>query len=499
MKKQINLRGTLHVTDWLSDITYAPEEENELVQVLFKNTRSAFFRNPDRLPLKKGDWVAVEASPGHDIGKVMLTGPLVRLQMKKAGQTKDSEIKRIFRKASEADIEKFKEAREREHTTMIRSRQIAADLGLNMKIGDVEYQGDGAKAIFYYIADERVDFRKLIRILADTFKIRIEMKQIGARQEAGRIGGIGPCGRPLCCSSWMSKFVSVGTGAARIQDLSMNPQKLAGQCGKLKCCLNFETDAYAEAAKEFPPKDAVLITQDQEYYQFKTDILARTITYSTDKHAAVNLVTISTDRAKEIIAINRRGEKPEQLEAEKVVAAPRQEYVELVGQDSLTRFDKKGKKKKKGKGGDLKKDTDSEKAGTSKKTPETKKGQESGRKSDSKRENPLKKENVSKNRVDNSRPNDTDRQQPKARRDDKSRKEQNHRKEGNENQDKRARDQQSHSGKDQREGKKPRRNRPNSKNPKGNNNGNGDASANNAPADTSAPVKKQYGNPDASK
>lgn len=348
MKNIVNLRGTLYVTDWLSGISYIPEGGTELVQVLFKNTRSAFFRNPDKLPVKKGDWVVVEASPGYDIGKVMLTGPLVHLQMKKAGNVKDSEIKNILRIATEADIFKFEEARVREHTTMIRSRQIATDLGLNMKIGDVEFQGDGTKAIFYYIADERVDFRKLIRILADTFKIRIEMKQIGARQEAGRIGGIGPCGRPLCCSTWMSRFVSVGTGAARIQDLSMNPQKLAGQCGKLKCCLNFETDAYAEAAEEFPPKDTVLITQDQEYYQFKTDILARTISYSTDKHAAVNLVTISTDRAKEIIAMNHRGQKPEQLLSETPTADPNQEYVELVGQDSLTRFDKK-KKKKKGK------------------------------------------------------------------------------------------------------------------------------------------------------
>ena len=348
MKKPLNLRGTLHVTDWLADIQYAPADETEIVQVLFKNTRSGFYRNPDKLKLKKGDWVAVEASPGHDIGQVMLTGPLVKLQMKKSG-AKEADIKRIFRIASEADIEKFKEARDREHSTMIRSRQIAAELGLNMKIGDVEYQGDGAKAIFYYIADERVDFRKLIRILADTFKIRIEMKQIGARQEAGRIGGIGPCGRPLCCSSWMSKFVSVGTGAARIQDLSMNPQKLAGQCAKLKCCLNFETDAYAEAARRFPPKDAVLITQDQEYYQFKIDILAGKITYSTDKHQAVNLVTISTARAKEIIEINRRGEKPERLEAEQPAAPQKREYVDLVGQESLTRFDKKSKKKKKDK------------------------------------------------------------------------------------------------------------------------------------------------------
>ncbi len=345
--EKIDLRGTLHVTDWLEGIHYAPEPETEIVQVLFKNTRSAFYRNPDNIRLRKGDWVAVEAAPGHDIGQVMLTGPLVRIQMKKANVTPDAEMKRIFRKASEADIEKFHEARAREHETMILSRQIAAELGLNMKIGDVEYQGDGAKAIFYYIADERVDFRKLIRILADTFKIRIEMKQIGARQEAGRIGGIGPCGRPLCCSSWMSKFVSVGTGAARVQDLSMNPQKLAGQCGKLKCCLNFETDTYAEAARQMPPRDAVLMTQDADYYQFKTDILARAITYSTDKHLAVNLVTITAARAFEIIETNRQGLKVERLEAEAPKAEPAKEFVELVGQDSLTRFDKSGRSIKK--------------------------------------------------------------------------------------------------------------------------------------------------------
>lgn len=344
--EKINLRGTLHVSDWLSGIRYVRDEETEIVQVLFKNTRSAFYRNPDRITLKKGDWVAVEAAPGHDIGQVMLTGPLVHLQMKKGNVDPESDLKKVFRLASETDIEKFHEARRREHETMISSRQIAAELGLNMKIGDVEYQGDGTKAIFYYIADERVDFRKLIRILADTFKIRIEMKQIGARQEAGRIGGIGPCGRPLCCSSWMSKFVSVGTGAARIQDLSMNPQKLAGQCGKLKCCLNFETDAYAEASRQLPPRDAVLLTQDSEYYQFKTDILARTVTYSTDKHLAANLVTISAARALEIIKINKQGGKVEQLEADKQPAEPPKEYVELVGQDSLTRFDKSGKNRK---------------------------------------------------------------------------------------------------------------------------------------------------------
>ena len=345
MKKNIPLRGSLNAYNWLEGIHYCPDE-TEIVQVLFKNTRSAFFRNPDRIPLKKGDWVAVESSPGHDIGQVMLTGPLVSLRLKKANLSADAELKRIFRIASDNDLERFSEARAREHDTMIRSRRIAAELGLNMKIGDVEYQGDGAKAIFYYIADERVDFRKLIRILADTFKIRVEMKQIGARQEAGRIGGIGPCGRPLCCSTWMQRFVSVGTGAARIQDLSMNPQKLAGQCAKLKCCLNFETDVYNEAAKEMPPKDAVLITQDAEYYQFKTDILAREIAYSTDKHLAVNLVTISARRAFEIIEMNKRGEKPEQLNAEEKAQEPKKEYVEIVGQDSLTRFDKSKSQKR---------------------------------------------------------------------------------------------------------------------------------------------------------
>lgn len=357
MNEDLNIRGKLHAYDWLKGIHYSPDDM-EIVQVLFKNTRTGFFRNPDRVPIKKGDWVVVEASPGYDVGRVMLTGELVRLTMKKANVAADDELKKVYRIATEADIAKFNEARAREHETMIRSRRIAADLGLDMKIGDVEYQGDGAKAIFYYIADERVDFRKLIRVLADTFHIRIEMKQIGARQEAGRIGGIGPCGRPLCCSSWMQKFVSVGTGAARIQDLSMNPQKLAGQCAKLKCCLNFETDAYSEAAKELPHKGAVLLTQDSEYYLFKTDILARTVTYSTDKHIAANTVTISAARAFEIIELNKQGLKPEQLGEEAEVEIVQKEYVEIVGQDSLTRFDKsKSRKNQKGqrrKGADAK-------------------------------------------------------------------------------------------------------------------------------------------------
>lgn len=344
MKNNLNLRGTLRAYDWLKDIKYAPDDD-DIVLVNFKNTRTGYYRNTEHLRLQKGDWVTVEAAPGHDIGRVMLTGPLVRLRMRKS-PAKNTDLKRIFRLSSPSDMETFEMARAREHDTMIRSRQIANDLSLEMKIGDVEYQGDGMKAIFYYIADERVDFRKLIRILADTFKIRVEMKQIGARQEAGRIGGIGPCGRPLCCSTWLSKFVSVGTGSARIQDLSMNPQKLAGQCAKLKCCLNFETDTYAEASRELPPKDVTLLTADSEYFQFKVDILSRAITYSTDKHLAANIVTIPAERALEIIELNKKGIKPETLEREKAPAETPKEYVELVGQDSVTRFDKSKRAKK---------------------------------------------------------------------------------------------------------------------------------------------------------
>ena len=252
----------------------------------------------------------------------------------------------MLRRPDAADREKFEEAQAREHETMIQSRRIAEELGLNMKIGDVEYQGDGTKAIFYYIADERVDFRKLIRVLADTFKIRVEMRQIGARQEAGRIGGIGPCGRPLCCTTWLNRFVSVGTGAARLQDLSMNPQKLAGQCAKLKCCLNFETDVYYEAAAKMPPKDVPLETADGTFYLFKSDTLAGKVTYSTDKKNSDNLVTITASRAMEVIDMNKEGVKPESL-SEETGEPVKKEYIDLAEQDSLTRFDKAKKKKKK--------------------------------------------------------------------------------------------------------------------------------------------------------
>lgn len=357
MKK---LREKLQATNWLQGITY-PGAGTEVVQVQFKNTRMGFYQNPEGLPLEIGDMVMVEAAPGHDIGRVSMVGPLVRLQMRKGGIDKDAVLKKVYRIARPDDLEKFKEAQAREQETMIQSRQIAAELGLNMKIGDVEFQGDGNKAIFYYIADERVDFRKLIRILADTFKIRIEMRQIGARQEAGRIGGIGPCGRPLCCSTWLNKFVSVGTGAARLQDISMNPQKLAGQCAKLKCCLNFETDAYYEAAAKMPPKDIPLETADGTFYLFKSDILAGKVTYSSDKKNAANLVTISAERAMEVIDMNKTGAKPISLDPDSK-EPERKDYIDLTDQDSLTRFDKAKKKKKKKKAPQGQKTQDSQAA-----------------------------------------------------------------------------------------------------------------------------------------
>lgn len=341
-------RGKLHSFNYLDDVPGAMAECN-IVEVQFKNTRKGYYVNSLNLPVEKGDMVAVESSPGHDVGCVTLTGPLVLLQMKRAGLKRDTELKRLFRMAKPADIEKFEEARAREEETMIRARQIAEELGLKMKIGDVEYQGDGNKAIFYYIADERVDFRQLIKVLADAFKVRIEMKQIGARQEAGRIGGIGPCGRPLCCSTWINNFVSVATAAARFQDLSLNPQKLAGQCAKLKCCLNYEVDAYVEAVRKLPGKDIRLETADATWYFFKADIFKGDITYSSDKKIAANLTTIDAARAFEIAAMNKSGEKPAQLKRDEEVEAEAKENrkVDLLDQDNINRFDNKKKKKKK--------------------------------------------------------------------------------------------------------------------------------------------------------
>lgn len=343
-------RRKIQSTDWLADIPGGCAD-SEYVEVQFKNTRRGYYRNTTNLLLEKGDLVAVEAVPGHDIGTVTLTGALAELRMLRSlGRTgTPSTLRRVFRKAKPADIEKYEEAKAREDDTMIRARRIAESLSLNMKIGDVEYQGDGNKAIFYYIADERVDFRQLIKVLAETFKVRIEMKQIGARQEAGRIGGIGPCGRPLCCSQWMTGFVSVATSAARFQDISLNPQKLAGQCAKLKCCLNFEVDAYVEASKRMPPRDVTLETADATYYHFKSDIFNRQVTYSTDKQMAVNLVTIPADRVFEIIGLNKRGEKPVSLLLEgDSKPKPKAEFGDILGQDDdLARFDRKKKKKKK--------------------------------------------------------------------------------------------------------------------------------------------------------
>ena len=337
----------LNTYDWLADIP-GNIDEQDMVEVQFKNTRKGFYKNSNKIKLNKGDIVAVEASPGHDIGVVTLTGRLVPLQMKKANLKPDVEIKRIYRKAKPVDMEKYEEAKAKEHDTMIRSRQIALNLNLNMKIGDVEYQGDGNKAIFYYIADERVDFRQLIKVLAEVFRVRIEMKQIGARQEAGRIGGIGPCGRELCCATWMTNFVSVSTSAARYQDISLNPQKLAGQCAKLKCCLNYEVDVYVESQKRLPSKEITLETTEGTYYFFKADILKGLITYSTDKNFMANAVTITARNAFEIINMNKRGEKPTNLID---VNSHSDKPIDLVEQESLTRFDKRkstnNRKKKK--------------------------------------------------------------------------------------------------------------------------------------------------------
>lgn len=340
--------GKLSTFDWLKDF---PEMQDltKMVEVQFKNTRKGYFLNSNNIDLNKGDLVAVEALPGHDVGIVTLTGKLVEMQMRKNHYRPDEQgVRRVYRIARTSDLEKFEQAKAAEHPTMLRSRELAEELGLQMKIGDVEYQGDGNKAIFYYIADDRVDFRQLIKVLANEFKVKIEMKQIGARQEAGRIGGVGPCGRQLCCSGWMTNFVSVSTSAARYQDLSINPQKLAGQCAKLKCCLNYEVDMYVESQKKMPSREIVLQTKDSDYYHFKTDILSGDMTYSTDKFNPVNLVTISKNRVFEIISMNKHGKKPERLdmdvvEQKKAVTAYQSD---ILHDESITRFDSESKNKK---------------------------------------------------------------------------------------------------------------------------------------------------------
>lgn len=335
----------LNTYDWLADVP-GNNATTDLVEVQFKNTRKGYYHNVNNLDLKKGNIVAVEANPGHDIGVVTLTGQLVRLQIKKANIKSPEDIRRIYRIAKEADMEKYAAAKAREHATMIQSREIAKGLGLKMKIGDVEYQGDGNKAIFYYIADERVDFRQLIKDLAAAFHVRIEMKQIGARQEAGRIGGTGPCGRELCCATWVRNFSSVSTNAARFQGVSLNPTKLAGMCAKLKCCLNYEVDDYMEAARRLPSREVSLFTLDAEYFLVKTDILSGECTYSTDRKKMANVETISARRAREIIELNRQGEKPLSLLDDGSVK-PEAKSADLLADGDLSRFDKFQKKKKK--------------------------------------------------------------------------------------------------------------------------------------------------------
>lgn len=347
----------LHSFNWLEDM---PEVfPTDIFEVRFKNTRKSYYRNVNNLPLRRGDIVAVEASPGHDIGIVSLTGDLVARQMKRVGfNPQNGEFKKIYRKAKPYDIEKWQEAIALEHDTMIRARRIAADMKLNMKIGDVEYQGDKIKAIFYYIADERVDFRELIKVFAERFHIRIEMKQIGARQEAGRIGGLGACGRELCCASWMSSFSSVTTGAARVQEISLNPQKLAGQCSKLKCCMMYEYDTYVDARREFPRLREPLQAAEGEWFCVKSDVLAGTMTFSSSKEAMANVTTLPVSRVREIMALNRQGKKVERLQDADDIRPTVEEPTYRSEEDSITRFDqakrrsKRGGRNNKGRGGE---------------------------------------------------------------------------------------------------------------------------------------------------
>ncbi len=343
----------LNVFDWLANMELPNGQPAfDVVEVRFKNSRKDFYRNINNLPLNVGDVVAVEATGGHDIGVISISGELVRLQMKKRNVKTDSEeIKKIYRKAKSIDMDKWQEAQGLEQATMYRARTIAVKLNLQMKISDVEYQGDRTKAIFYYTADDRVDFRELIKVLADEFKVRIEMKQIGVRQEAGRLGGIGSCGRELCCATWLTDFRSVSTSAARYQQLSLNPLKLAGQCGKLKCCLNYELDSYMDALRDFPEVTNVkLETERGRAFHQKTDIFRRILFFSyTDEPD--NFIPLPVDRVKEIMNMNKDNIKPADLlikvTPKNIEKSP--DFDNVVGQDSLTRFDKSKKSKNKNK------------------------------------------------------------------------------------------------------------------------------------------------------
>ncbi|MEX0982726.1 MAG: regulatory iron-sulfur-containing complex subunit RicT [Bacteroidales bacterium] len=343
--------GKLDSFNWIRELT-DNFDIPDIIEVRFKNTRKEIYRNVNGLRLKRGDFVAVEASPGHDLGIITLAGEIVEKQLAKTKfDPRIDELKKVYRKAKPADIEKWEEAIELEHSTMLRARSIVEQLRLGMKIGDVEYQGDRTKAIFYYIADERVDFRELIKVLAEAFRIRIEMRQIGARQEAGRIGGIGTCGRELCCASFITNFVSVSTQAARVQEIALNPTKLAGQCGKLKCCLNYEVDSYSDARKDFPDRNISLRISAGKAVHQKTDVYRGVMWYSVDTNkAAPVFVPVPVERVKEIIALNRKNIFPDtlleayhQIEPEK----PGQ-FKDVVGQESITRFEKQNKGRRRG-------------------------------------------------------------------------------------------------------------------------------------------------------
>jgi cell fate regulator YaaT (PSP1 superfamily) len=330
--------------NWLKDLPVV-SDINDIVEIRFKNTRKGFFRNVNSLRLEIGDVVAVEASPGHDIGRVSMTGPLIGEQLKKLKvQPLPDDLKKVYRKAKAVDIQKWEEAKKLETPTMLRSRKISEELRLNMKIGDVEYQGDKTKAIFYYIADERVDFRQLIKVLADEFRVRIEMRQIGARQEAGRIGGIGSCGRELCCATHITNFISVTTTHAKYQELSLNPQKLAGQCSKLKCCLNFELDCYVDAQRSFPPRDVPLEALDCTAWFQKLEVHKGLYWYSTDQHSTANLIALPVQRVREIQAVNRKGKKVDRLKLVDEAWETAPVSSDLLKNNSLTRFDPPDKK-----------------------------------------------------------------------------------------------------------------------------------------------------------
>ena len=335
--------------DWLQGVTQ--NQFADIFEVRFKNTRKGFYVNASNQSIKMGDMVIVEAQSGHDLGIVTLEGPLVGRQMRCKGLDPETvELKKIYRRAKQLDIEKWQEAIAREQETMIRARQIAVELGLEMKIGDVEFQGDGTKAIFYYIADGRVDFRQLIKVFAEEFRIRIEMKQIGARQEAGLIGGLGVCGRELYCPNYITNFKSVTTAAARCQDLSLNPQKLAGQCGKLKCCLNYEVATYMDAQARLPKVSEPLDFEDGLAYLVKTDILRGIMYFSYEKGSLANIYPLDASEVREIIKMNRNGVRPESLKTEPEPEIP--EFITAVGDDSITRFDTpKRKKNRNGRGG----------------------------------------------------------------------------------------------------------------------------------------------------